>query len=223
MELQYLNVSLRDGSGKGPARRTRAKGLVPAVVYGGEGDVVSINIDRRVFEQLVHGRYGEHAVVQLEVKERPEVSSPALLKEVQHHPVNGRIVHADFMRIRLDERIQTVASVVLIGQARGIVDGGVLDHQMREIEIECLALEVPEKIEVDITELTIGHSITVSALNIPEGVTVLSDPDRPVVTVHAPRVAEVAEAAPVAEAAEGEKAEPEVISKSKEDKEKEKD
>lgn len=218
MELQYLNVSLRDGSGKGPARRTRAQGLVPAVIYGGEGDAISVNIDRRLFEVLVQGRYGEHALVQLEVKDRPEISSPALLKDVQHHPVNGRIVHADFMRIRLDERIQTVASVVLIGLSRGIVDGGVLDQQMRALEIECLALEVPEKIEVDITELGIGHSITVSGLTVPEGVTVLSDPDRPVVTIHAPRVAEVTEAAVEAVAAEGEKSEPEVISKAKEEK-----
>jgi len=212
---------VRQSGGKGPARRTRAHGRVPGVLYGGEGGSVPLMLDRRAFEHVVHGRYGEHALVQLDVEGEPALNTPALLKSVQHHPVSGAILHADFMRIRLDERIQTVTTVHLVGHARGVVDGGVLDQQMREIEIECLALEVPEKIEIDVTDLAIGHSVTVAQLVMPEGVTVLSDPERPVATVHPPRVVEVA-AAPV-EGAEGEApAEPEVITSKSEEKEKEK-
>lgn len=221
MELQNLSVNVRQTGGKGAARRTRARGGVPGVLYGGAGGSVPLLVERRAFEHLVHGRYGEHAVVQLEVAEEPALNTPALLKSVQHDPVSGIIMHADFMRIRLDERIQTVTSIQLVGQARGVVDGGVLDQQMRELEIECLALETPERILADVSDLGIGHSLTVAQLVVPEGVTVLSDPNRPVATVHPPRVLEVA-AAPV-EGAEGEApAEPEVIT-SKADKSEEKE
>ncbi|MBP8129784.1 MAG: 50S ribosomal protein L25 [Candidatus Hydrogenedentes bacterium] len=227
MELQNLSVSVRQGGGKGAARRTRAQGKVPGVLYGGTGGSVPLLVERRSFEHVVHGRYGEHAVVQLEVTEEPALSTPALLKEVQHDPISGVIVHADFMRIRLDERIQTVTAIQLVGQARGVVDGGVLDQQMRELEIECLALETPERIVADVSDLGIGHSLTVAQLVVPEGVTVLAEPDRPVATVHPPRVLEVE--APAAEGVEGEGAkEPEVVGGKAEktedkDKEKEKD
>lgn len=221
MELQNISATLRETGGKGPVRRVRAKGLVPGTLYGGADSPVSLALETRAFDQLVHGRGGEHAVVQINIQPQADLSTPALLKSVQREPISGKVLHADFLRIRLDERIETVTPIVLVGQARGVVDGGVLDHQLRELEIECLALETPEKIEVNIVELTIGHSVLVNQLTVPEGVKVLSDPDRPVVTVHAPRVAETAaEAAPV-EGGEG-KTEPEVIT-SKADKAKEKE
>jgi large subunit ribosomal protein L25 len=126
------------------------------------------------------------------------------------------------MRIRLDERIETVVPIRLVGQAPGVIEGGVIDHQLREIEVECLALEVPEEIVVDVSGLALGDAIHVRELNIPENVTVLSDADRPVVAVHVPRAVKEAEA--VEGAAEGEgAAEPEVISKEKAEKEKEKE
>ena len=127
-----------------------------------------------------------------------------MLKAVQHHPIRGEVLHADFMRIRLDERIQTVVPLVLAGQAKGLVEGGILDHQLRELEIECLALEVPEQITVDVSDLGIGDVIHVADVHVPATVTLLTGTDRAVVAVLAPRVVEEAAVSEEVEAAEGE-------------------
>jgi len=165
------------------------------VLYGGDKEPLSLTLDKREFEKVLHGRGGEHAVVQITVSGSPETNCPALIKSVQHHPVRGEIVHADFLRIRLDERITTLVPIVLRGQAKGVVDGGVLDHQLRELEVECLALEVPEEIVVDVTDLALGDSIHVSAIQAPPNVKIVTEPDRTVAAVHAPRVLREAAAA----------------------------
>ena len=228
MELQALKVTTRKRGGKGDASKTRATGKLPAVLYGGDGAPVSLAVDVRSFETLIHhSRGGEHALVRLDIEDQPDLSTPALVKAVQRHPVRENILHADFLRIRLDQRIATVVPVRLVGQAPGIADGGVMDHQMRVIEVECLALEVPDEFVVDISNLHINESIHVSQVAIPDNITVLSDPARPVVAVHPPRV--IKEAVPAegaVEGAEGEAASPEVITERKEeekDKEKEKE
>lgn len=207
MELQTLKAATRAERGKGAAGRDRKAGQIPGVLYGGGGDAVSLKLDAKEFDRLVHSG-GEHAIVQLEVEDAPKLSSPAMLKSVDHHPVRGDILHADFLRIRLDERITTLVSLELVGRCKGVVEGGVLDFQLREVEVECLALEVPEKIEVDTSELGIGDSLHVEQITAPPNVTIVTDPTRSIVAVHAPRVvksaaeeAEEAEAAAVAEAA----------------------
>lgn len=202
MELQNLTVNTRETQGKGPARQMRAKGNVPAVVYGGGKDPVQVSINIKDLERVLHGRMGEHAVVQLDVSGNPELNSPALLKAVQHHPIEGYVLHADFMRIRLDERIETVVPIVLTGQPQGVVLGGVLEHTLRSIEVECLALEVPSEFAVDVLALGIGESIHVGSIQAPEGVRILTDPDRVIASIHVPR----ALASETAQAAEGEEA-----------------
>lgn len=216
MEIQQLNVKTRSTSGKGHAGKARAEGKVPCILYGGGKDPLSLELDRRQFEAMLQtGRGGQHAVIQLQVTDKPEANTPALIKAVQHHPVRGLVMHADFMRIRLDEHIQTLVPIRLEGQAPGVVEGGIIDHQMRELEVECLAREVPAEIVVDISGLNLGDAIHVSGLAVPANVTVLTDPERPVVTIHVPRAAKEAEA--VEGAAEGEaEAEPEVIGEQKE-------
>ena len=199
MELHTLNAKMRQPNGKGPARRIRRTGDVPVVLYGGDKDTVALVLNRKEFEKILHGKGGEHAVVQLVVEDKQEWSSPALVKDVQHHPVRGEIIHADFLRIRLDERITTFVPIVLRGQAKGVVEGGVLDHQLRELEVECLALEVPDEIVVDVTELSMGDSVHVSDIQPPPNVTIVTEPDRTVVAVHTPRI--VKEAAAAAETA----------------------
>jgi len=177
------------------------------VLYGGKKDPVSIQLELRELERLLHSRSGEQAVVQLDMTDEPDLSCPALLKNVQHHPIRGDILHADFVRIRLDERITTLVPIELSGRARGVAEeGGVLDHQLRELEVECLALEVPELIAVDVTELSIGDSLHVSDIVVPANVTVVTEDDRAIVAVHAPRViqAEEEEEAEAEAAEEGE-------------------
>jgi large subunit ribosomal protein L25 len=201
MELQTLKAATRAERGTGPAGRERKAGNVPSVLYGGGADAVSLKLDAREFGRLVQSG-GEHAIVQLNVEDRPDLSSPAMLKAVHHHPVRGEIMHADFQRIRLDERITTLVAIEITGHCKGIVDGGVIDFQLRELEVECLALEVPEKFEVDITDLGIGDSIHVGDIQAPPNVTIVSEPVRSIVAVHAPRVVKSAEE----EAAEAEAA-----------------
>jgi large subunit ribosomal protein L25 len=208
MELHKLAISPRnEGTGKGAIHRLRESGQIPVVLYGGEKNTVSGQVDAKEFTHLIHGRGGEHAIVQLECEDQPDLNSPAMLKAVQHHPVRGEVLHADFQRIRLDERIHTVVSIVLTGQAKGVVEGGVLDHQLRELEVECLALEVPEQISADISDVAIGEGIHVSDLQVPANVTVLTEPERAVATVLAPRVVEEAVAEGEEEAVEGEEGE----------------
>ena len=221
MELQTIMVKTRESSGKEKAKKTRFEGLVPAVVYGGDGDPISVSLDRHTFELMIrNSRGGEHAIVKLEVEDKPELNTAALIKAIQHHPLRGQIVHADFMRINLDEKITTLVQVRLKGQAVGVVEGGVIDHQMREVEVECLALEVPEEIIVDVTNLHVGEGVHVGQLVVPENVVIITDPDRPVVAIHAPRaMREEAAEGVVAEPGAGE---PEVITEKKEKSEKEK-
>lgn len=188
MELQELRVTTRTAKGKGPTHRVRVQGEVPGVVYGGDHEPVLIQTNARAFKKLLHAAAGEHAIVQLKFDDAPNLDSPALLKEIQHHPVRGEVVHADFLRIRLDEKIATVVPVKLIGNPVGIVNGGVLDVQLREVEVECLALEVPAAIELDISSLDIGDSLHVDALTPPAGVEIITEAERTVAAVHAPRV-----------------------------------
>lgn len=222
MEIQSLNVNTRKGRGKEGAAKTRATGKLPAILYGGDQEPVCLDIDLRQFEVLVHrGRGGEHAIVRLDVVDAPDLSSPALLKEVQRHPLRGQATHADFMRISLDKRITTMVSIRVEGHAVGVVEGGVIDQQMRQVEVECLALDVPDEFVVDVTNLHIGEGIHLGQIQAPSNVTILTDLERPVVAIHAPRaVREEVEAA--VEVVEGEAAQPEVIGEKKE-KEKEKD
>ena len=211
MELHKLTIHVRENAnGKSEARRLRGSGQIPLVLYGGNKEAVAVQVEEKDFVRLIHGRGGEHAIVQLECGSNPELNSPAILKEVQHHPVRGDVLHADFMRIRLDERIQTVVPIVLTGQAKGVVEGGLLDHQLRELEIECLALDVPEQIELAVDDIGIGEALHVSDLDVPENVTILTESDRSVMAVLAPRVVEeevVEEEVAEGEEVEGEEAE----------------
>lgn len=205
MELKTLVAETRGEKGKNANVRTRATGKVPAVLYGGDKQApVALTVDAKALGMLLADA-GAHAVVQLDVRDNPALSTPTMVKEVQRDPRREHVVHADFLRIRLDERIRTAVPIHLIGQTKGVVEGGLLEHFLREVEIECLALEVPEFIEVDTTDWAIGHSFHVADMTPPAGVAIVTEADRTVAAVHAPRVATAAEAAPAeGEAAEGE-------------------
>lgn len=210
MQLVSLKSTVRETGRKAHRASVRASGSIPAVIYGNNQEALSIAIDEKGIEKLLHTEGGMYAVVQLDFDDAPEYNSPALMKAVQRHPVKDTLLHVDFLRIRLDQRIQTQVVIVLTGRAKGVVEGGVIDHQIREVDIECLALEVPDHIEVDITDLELGESVHVSDLNVAEGVTILTDPDLAIASVHTPRIVKTAEEeAAEAEAAEAEAAEAE--------------
>lgn len=207
MQVHTLAGNTRQPRGKGGARQARREGNVPAVLYGHDLPPVQLSINAREFVRLIHAAHGEHAIVQLEFADKPDLNGPALLKDVQHDPVKGQAIHADFLRISLDEKVRTTVQVVLVGRSKGMQDGGLLDHQLREIEVECRALEIPSELTLNVTELGIGDSFHVGDISAPEGVEILTPADRAVVAIHAPRVvksdAELAAEAAAAEAAAG--------------------
>ncbi len=208
MELQPLKVTTRTESGKGGARQTRRAGNVPGVLYGLSADPVQLKVDARDFDYLLQGSQGAHALLQLEFEDQPDLNGPAMIKDVQYHPVQDNVTHTDFLRIDLSKKIHTVVPIRFEGNSLGVIEGGVIDYQTREIEVSCLPMEVPEAIAISIEALEIGDSIHVKDLVIPENIELLTSADRALAAVHAPRViVEEVVAEEEGELAEGEVAE----------------
>lgn len=206
-----LEVSRRENTGKNVARRTRAAGKVPAVVYGGHRDPVAIEVDRKALSELIQkSEHGIRSIFLLKMAGTDQ-QRHAMIKDLQIDPISRRLTHVDFVRVVMDEKVRVTIPVHVTGTAIGVKEGGLLDFQVRELHVECLPNAIPDSIDVDVTALG-GHDYyRVSDLKLPEGVKVLDDPDRVVVGVtHAK--AEVLDT-PVAEAATP--AEPEVIKKGK--------
>lgn len=201
-----VNASLRDVRGSAEARRMRQEGRVPAVLYGHKEKTISISLPEK--EMMTAIRSGAR-MVDLVIGQQQE---KALIKEAQYDPVSLRLLHVDFARVALDEKVTVSVAIVTTGAAKGTAQGGNLDLVLKELEVECLATNIPSEIKVKVTDLDVGQSILVKELELPPGVVPAPDVDREtiVVTVHAPRE-EVVET-PVVEGAEAEEAaEPEVI------------
>jgi large subunit ribosomal protein L25 len=208
-----LEVSRREQGGKNVARRLRAAGKVPAVVYGGHRDPVAIEVDRKSISELIQkSEHGVRSIFLLKMSGSDQ-QRHAMIKDIQINPISRKLQHIDFVRVLMDEVIRTSVPVHINGTAIGVKEGGILDWQVRDIHIECLPNAIPDTIEVDVAALGIHEYIHVRDLTIPEGVKVLDDPERIVVGVtHAK--AEVVET-PAAEAVVAAPAEPEVIKKGK--------
>ncbi len=215
-----LNAKGRTDRGKNAARRLRRQGLIPAVVYGGKGDTVAVSVDPKALQKVLRSEAGRNAILKLDIADQGATN--AILKSWQVDPIKENFLHADFYRIAMDVAIRVTVPVATKGEARGVkVEGGILELILREIEVECLPGDIPERIEVDVTDLGINGSVRVSDLPVTAKVKVLEPPDQ--VVVHVVSVKE--EAAPVpgaAVAAEGEvaaPAEPEVMKKGKKEEE----
>jgi large subunit ribosomal protein L25 len=200
MSETALVVESRASIGKGAARKLRAAGRIPAVLYGQGKASVPLTIDPRALEKVLRSG-GANALLDLTVEGRPELGSPvALVKELQRHPIRGTIVHADLYQVDLTRTVEVEVPVHLIGKAKGLDFGGILEHSLREIALECLPRSIPAAIEVDITNMELGDVIHVRDLVLPAGVSLLTDPDLGVVHVALP-AAEETPVAPTAEAA----------------------
>jgi large subunit ribosomal protein L25 len=180
-----LTVAPRTVEGSRANRRLRRTGLVPGVVYGGEGEPVAFEVDARELRQaLAHAG----AVITLTVDGQGE--APVVLKEQQRHPVTGDTLHVDLLRVDLRQRIHATVVLELTGaeDAPGVKAGGVLEQVTRELNIEALPNEIPDTIEHDVSALEIGDTITLGAVTAPAGVTLLDDPESVIVTVTPPRL-----------------------------------
>jgi large subunit ribosomal protein L25 len=209
-----LETHPRAEHGHGRVKRMRHRGLIPAIVYGGQEAPLSIVIDAKHFTSVVKGRVPESTIFDLELEGMPR--KKALIREVQVDPVTDQILHIDFQRILMTERITLNVDVVAVGEPVGVkTDGGILDHILREIEIRCLPGDIPSRVELDVSALKIGDSLHVSDLSVPN-VEILTPLDTPVVTV-LPPAAEKVEKPEVVVVAEAEApAEPELVKKKKE-------
>ena len=204
--------------GKNEARRTRRRGLIPAVVYGAYKDPVPVEVSPREIMQIVHSSSGYNTIFNLNIAGGE--NTPVMVVDHQNDPVRGNLLHADLKRIDLTKRIRVSVPVVTRGEAKGVkTQGGLLEVVTRTAEIECLPDEIPEHFEVDVTELLIGQSKRVSDLQLSGSMKLISSPDTVIAHMVAMRAEEVApaaaEAAPAAAEATPAAAEPEVIKKGK--------
>ena len=204
MDQNELAIELREGKGKGVARKLRATGRIPGVFYG-RGEPHSISLDPRALEKLLaSSAAGMNTIIDL--RGGGLDGSQALLKELQRDPVRGTMVHADLFAIDLAKKIQVSVPIHLTGSAKGVLMGGIIDHSLREIEFECLPGAIPEEIVADVSELDVGMTLHVRDLPMPDGVELLSDADLSVVSVVLPAAAEEEAAPEGEELAEGEEA-----------------
>jgi large subunit ribosomal protein L25 len=217
-----LQVETRAGRGKNEARRLRAQGRIPAVVYGGEkGRTTEISVDPKVLLHILHSESGVNTLIGLQGADEGETR--VLVKEYQLDPIQHKLLHVDFYRVAMDKAITVTVPIVLKGEAKGVKQqGGIVDFVHREIEIETLPGDIPENIAVDVSELMLNQGIRVRDIQT-EGAkwTPVSDPDTMIVHVVALKAEEPAPAAE-AVAAVAAPAEPEVIKKGKTEKEDEK-
>jgi len=180
-----LEVKRREVSGSRAVRRLRRSGMVPGVLYGGEGDPIPFEVGERV---LRHALAGKGAVLDLCIDGDPPTA--AVLKDAQHHPVRGQTLHVDLLRVRLDIAIHAIVPLELVGgdESPGVKDGGVLEQITRELNIEALPTAVPESIVYDVSGMEIGDTISLASLVPPDGVELLDDPEHTIATLSPPRV-----------------------------------
>jgi large subunit ribosomal protein L25 len=177
-----LSISSREVSNSRSTRRLRRQGQVPGVLYGGGDDAMPFAVDER---ELRHALAGRGAVVELELGGE---ATPAVLKDSQRHPVRGHTMHVDFLRVNLNVAIHSIVALELTGgeDAPGAIEGGVLEHVTREVNIEALPNDIPERLQVDVSSMQINDTLTLAAVNAPEGVTILDDLDETVIATLTP-------------------------------------
>ena len=200
----------RDTTGKGAARTLRARGQVPAVIYGHDREPQSLALNARDLDKMLGHIQAESTVIEVTVDGQ---TSKTLIREIQRHPIKRQILHVDFQALVAGEKVTVNIPITLLGIPEGVkLEGGVLEQSLRELEIEVDPSSIPDHAEIDVSALKIGDSIHVSDIKLPEGVEILDDPETAVAVCAAPRA--VIEETPAAEgaAAEG-TAEPEVIGK----------
>jgi large subunit ribosomal protein L25 len=215
MAMQELTVQQRGETGKQVAKRLRRAGVVPAVLYGG-AKPESISVDPKSVLRIIHGHAGSTQLLNLTF-EGGAGSRMAIIRDLQFDPVSERLLHVDLQEVTADRAITVRVAVHPVGEAAGVRDQkGILNVVLHELDVSCLPILIPERIDADVAALMIGDVLTVGDLRAPEGVRILNDPGQAVVTVAAPMAEEVVAAATPAAAAT---AEPEVLTERKKEEE----
>jgi large subunit ribosomal protein L25 len=211
-----LEAKTRDSFGKNEARRTRRDGLVPGVLYGGDGgNATPISVEPRALLRILHSEAGANTLISLKLPGGGDTR--VLVKEYQLDPVTHQLLHADFYRVAMDKVIQVAIPVIVKGEPKGVKQqGGILEFIRREIEIECLPGDIPEHVEIDVSELMLHQGVRVRDLTVDPKWQPISEPELMLVHVIMPKAEETPAPAEVAAAATpAAPAEPEVIKKGK--------
>ncbi len=179
MIKENIEAVVRTESGKGVARKLRAEGRLPAVLYGPRNEPVALSVNAHDFNRMLQKAKGERILFTLQLKDNGSSEERlALIKELQLHPVNDLIRHIDFYEVFMDQELHVTVPVVYVGKARGVeMEGGMLEIKRRSLNVACFPQNIPDKIEVDVTELGLGEAIHIGDVTPPEGVKVI-DPER---------------------------------------------
>jgi large subunit ribosomal protein L25 len=192
MEIVKLAAEKRVNQGKGPSRRLRVDGKIPAIAYGKKLAATALAVDPKALRVAITGAHGTNNVLELDVKDGERIM--AMVRDYAHHPVSRAYVHVDFLQVDMNEPVDVSVPFKLIGKAKGIVVGGLLQQVFRVLPIRSLPGKIPTHIELDVTELGLGDSTKVHQLNLPEGVSVRLPAEQTVASVVAPEKATEEEA-----------------------------
>lgn len=202
MSEMTIQVEKREKTGKGGSRQSRRKGMIPGVVYGGGKDSVPIELDRKTFIEMMRKSDNENPLFLLKLSDSGQ-ERHAILRDMQRDPLSRMVIHLDFQRIEMTQKVHVTAHIELVGTAVGVkTEGGLLEFITREVKIECLPGDIPNHLVVDISGLHVGQHVEARALDLPSGVTLFDDPDKVIVTIGHVRTEEATDA---------DRAEPEVI------------
>ncbi len=195
MEKQELEVQRRWKTGKGVARKLRSEGFIPAVCYRKGIESISLRLSRKELEKLLKSAAGKNILIQLKIKdeEGAEDLEAVILKDVQRNHLSEPL-HCDFLAVRMDEAIQVEVPVRLVGEPTEVLrEGGLIQQLKRNIDVECLPAEIPEQVELDISSASIGDSLHVEDISVPEGIRIITDLKETAVVISAPKEEEVEE------------------------------
>ncbi|MFL6231675.1 MAG: 50S ribosomal protein L25 [Thermoanaerobaculia bacterium] len=206
-DTMQIEVTPREETGKNANRRARAAGKIPAVVYGGGRESVAIQIDRKTLLDTMKGHSGENPIFLLKLGDKER---HAMIRNMEVDPVSRQVIHIDFQRVVMDQKIRVTVPVEIVGTAVGVkTEGGMLDFVTRDVHVECLPGDIPKHLEVDVTDVHVGQHVEAKDVQLPQGVTLLDDPDKVIISLSHGRLETEAEAAAA------DRAEPEVIKKTK--------
>ena len=214
MDIFDLKVTQRNTFGKGPARTLRREGMVPAVLYGPQRKSLPLSVSPLELKKIYKTSGSDQVILNLMIENGGTKNVTAMVRELQTSPVSREYLHVDFFEISLDKEIVVSVAVEVTGKSKGVERGGLLQVVRHELEISCLPRDLPDNIELDVTDLDIGDALHVGDIVLGEGIKLLADPSLTVLTIGAPAVEEaavpeeeLAEAAEEAEKAEGGEAE----------------
>ena len=183
---------------RGGAKRLRAAGRVPAIIYGRQAKPQNLEVDAKELEELIHHSASENVLVDLAIESDARAKRLALVQEIQHHALEGDMLHVDFHEVAENEKVMVHVPLETVGEAAGVkTGGGVLEHVLFKLKVRCLPKDLPEQIVVDVSHLELGKAIHLGEIQAPTGVEILGDKSIPVVAVAMPRAEEEEVAAPV--------------------------